>query len=113
MVTTSTAAAAMTEADLERAVRRLLDGLGLFGFHPYDSRRSQPGWPDWAIIGRKVLYRELKSEHGRLTSEQRTVGYLLTAAGQDWAVWRPSDLLAGRVAEELAALSRPRGGTPP
>lgn len=105
MVTTLTAAQAMTERELESAVKALLDGLGLFGFHVYDSRRSQPGWPDWTIIGSRVLFRELKSQYGRLTSEQRTVGYLLQAAGESWDVWRPTDLLSGRIAEELTAIA--------
>jgi hypothetical protein len=27
-------------------------------------------------------------------------------AGQDWSVWRPDDYLSGRIAQELAAISR-------
>lgn len=96
----------MTEAELERHVRRMLADLRLFGFHPYDSRRSAPGWPDWTILGRRVLFRELKSSTGQLRPDQVRVRNLLVAAGEDWSIWRPEDLHSGRIAAELAAVAR-------
>lgn len=95
----------MTEAELERAVRDLLGYYRLFGYHPHDSRRSEPGWPDWVIVGTRILWRELKSSTGQLRPEQRRVRDLLGAAGQDWAVWRPADLQSGRIAAELRAVA--------
>jgi hypothetical protein len=95
---------AMSEADLERAVRDLLTVHGLWGYHPFDSRRSAPGWPDWVVLGTRVLFRELKTQSGRLSPDQRRVGYLLQAAGADWAVWRPADLMSGQIGRELEAL---------
>jgi hypothetical protein len=95
----------MSEAGLESHVRRFIKDLGLWGFHPFDSRRSKEGWPDWAIVGSRIIYRELKAERGRVSPAQRTVGELLTGAGGDWAVWRPSDLISGRIARELTAIS--------
>lgn len=97
----------MTEADLEREVRRLIERHGLYGYHAADSRRSAAGWPDWVIIGRKVLYRELKSPYGALSGAQRHVGWLLHRAGQNWDVWRPLDYTTGRIARELEALATP------
>lgn len=92
---------------LEAHVIRLMDDLGLWGYHPRNSIGSRRGWPDWVILGpRGALFRELKSEHGTLTADQRYVGRLLTAAGQDFAVWRPADLLDGTVAKQLVAVSR-------
>lgn len=61
-------------------------------YHTYDSRRSQPGFPDLVLVRDKVLYRELKTEEGRLTPAQKMWGERLTAAGVDWCVWRPSML---------------------
>lgn len=91
----------MSEAELERELRTLLEERDLYGFHPRVSKGSAPGWPDWVVVGRRVLYRELKSSGGQLTPEQRRVGWLLRAAGQDWDVWRPRDLASGRIAREL------------
>lgn len=80
--------------------------LGLYHYHPHDSRRSEGGWPDSVIIGRdRAIFRELKSQAGKLTSEQRHVGYLLTAAGLSWEVWRPADLVDGTIGAQLAALA--------
>lgn len=51
------------------------------------------GFPDLVIVhpDRGVLWRELKREKGRMDANQRRWGELLTAAGQNWDVWRPSD----------------------
>lgn len=96
----------MTEAELERAVRDLLKVYRLYGYHARDSRRDARGLPDWIILGRRALWRELKTQSGRLEPDQLRVRNLLLAAGQDWAVWRPSDLRSGRIERELAALAR-------
>jgi hypothetical protein len=91
---------------LEAHIRRLMADLGLWAYHPRSSVGSQKGWPDWTIIGpHKVLFRELKSEYGRLTPEQQEVGDMLRHAGQNWRVWRPSDLLSGQIARELTEVA--------
>lgn len=59
-------------------------------YHTYDSRRCEPGFPDLVLVRERVLYRELKSEKGRLTSTQKEWGDVLTAAGADFKVWKPS-----------------------
>lgn len=102
----------MTEAHLEREVRRLIARYGLWGYHTHDSRRSAPGWPDWVIVGSGILYRELKSPYEQPSGDQRDVGYRLQAAGADWAVWRPLDLESGTIARELEAI-RPPWAVPP
>lgn len=95
----------MTEAELERAVRALLVRYQLWGYHTHDSRRSTPGWPDWVIVGDRILYRELKTSEGTLSPAQVRVRNLLQVAGADWAVWRPADLRRGRIEGELAAIA--------
>jgi hypothetical protein len=106
----NSAAWAMTEDrgpdSLESRVRKLMTDLKLWGYHPRNSIGSAKGWPDWVILGPGgALFRELKSEQGQLTPDQRDIGAMLTRTGLDWAVWRPSDLLHGIVREQLAAIS--------
>jgi hypothetical protein len=91
----------MSVRDLEEAVRAVLDGLRLRWYHARDSRRSPHGFPDLVVTGRRVLFRELKKQDGRLTGAQAAWLADLTAAGADAAVWRPSDLVSGAVAREL------------
>jgi hypothetical protein len=79
--------------------------LGVMYFHPYDSRRSVPGFPDLLLVGTDgFAFRELKSDNGAMRPEQRQWRDALRAAGADWGLWRPEDLESGRIRAELAAL---------
>ena len=93
----------------ERELQQLVTDLCLPHFHVRHSKGMTAGWPDSVIIGTHVIYRELKSEHGQLTPEQRAIGDRLKAAGADWRVWRPSDWLNGTIERELRLLK----GQPP
>jgi hypothetical protein len=96
---------------LDAHVRRYFKDLALRAMHPKDSRRSEKGYPDWTIVGPLgVLFWELKTERGRVTPEQRAWLDALTAAGQVAVIRRPSDLLSGLIARELAALAGLRTG---
>jgi hypothetical protein len=91
---------------LEAHVRKLMKDMGLWGFHPRNSIGSARGWPDWVILGPAGgLHRELKSERGTLSVDQRRVGTLLRLAGFDWAVWKPRDLVSGTIAAQLARIA--------
>lgn len=95
----------MKEAHLQDQVIELCKWLGIAWYHPYFSRRSVPGWPDLALCGtRGFILRELKTERGHLTAEQEKWGHMLRLAGQNWDVWRPADLDAGRILRELQAI---------
>ncbi len=52
-----------------------------------------------------VLVRELKREGKNPTREQQQWLDFLAAAGIDAGVWRPSDLVSGRIARELAVVA--------
>src|SRR5262245_22835713 len=98
----------MTESELESAVRRILASLGprVLAYHTHNSRRSCAGFPDWVFTGPGgCIFRELKRESGRLTGAQQEWLETLVLAGVNVAVWRPADLLSGRVAAELAAVA--------
>lgn len=99
-------AAAMSEDELLSTVRLYGKQFDLLVFHPHDSRRSEAGFPDCTIVGRRgVMWRELKRENGRVTAAQQTWLNRLTSAGQDAGVWRPSQLVSGRVLREMRALA--------
>ena len=107
-------AAVMTEDrgpdSLDAHVRRLCDDLGLLRYHTHDSRRSPSGFPDLVCVGpRGVLFRELKTQRGKVSAPQREWLDALAAAGADADIWRPSDLLSGRIAAELVAIAGLRG----
>lgn len=95
----------MREADFDRRVRELIAEMLLYVHHTPDSRRSAAGWPDLVIVGRRVLYRELKSARGVLSGEQVRMRDRLLWARADWAVWRPRDLYSGRIESELIAIT--------
>lgn len=97
---------AMSEAELQAAVCRLAEGMHIYWHHVAISLRSRRGWPDLALLGNGgSIFAELKRETGRLTPDQRMVGIRLTAAGLTWVTWRPSDLLSGTIARQLAAIA--------
>lgn len=94
------------EADFQAEVVKAAKTMGCLVYHTHDSRKSEKGFPDLVIVGRRgVLYRELKTESGRVTDEQHTWISRLTRAGADAAVWRPSDW-PRRVVTELQAVTR-------
>lgn len=108
---------AMSEAELEKCVRRLVrdlakNGRKILAYHPWTSVNSAGGYPDWTFCGaRGVMFRELKKQREKPRADQQEWLDGLRAAGQDADVWRPSDLLSTRIARELAALAG-LGGPP-
>lgn len=95
----------MTEEQLQVAVLQLAE-ISDYGirYHNPDSRRSQAGFPD-LVLGslsrRRVLFRELKTDTGKVRPEQSACLDTLTFAGLDAGVWRPADLKSGRIIREL------------
>lgn len=82
----------MSEAQYQQRILEYCDFLGLLVFHDNDSRRNRAGFPDLVIVGRRrVLFRELKTDTGKLRDDQKTWLSRLVAAGADVGVWRPRD----------------------
>lgn len=101
----------MTEAELLAEVAARCEERGIAWVHidtPAHNKRRQNliGFPDLFLCGTKgIAFRELKSQYtGRMRSKQTTWKYRLVAAGQDWDLWRPSDLESGRIDRELDGL---------
>ncbi len=81
-----------SEKDFQDSVCELAKWHGCMVYHTHDSRRSEPGFPDLVIVGTHgVLFRELKTERGRLTGPQNDWLGRLARAGANAAVWRPAD----------------------
>jgi hypothetical protein len=60
--------------------------------HDYDSRRSEPGYPDLTLCRPpRLVFAELKSPKGRPTAEQLYWLEILRLSGVEVHIWRPSD----------------------
>lgn len=97
-------AKAMSERQLQDQVIALAERMGFIVYHTHDSRRSQKGFPDLVLVHpkqRRVLWRELKSETGTTTPEQKAWISTLSLVGEDVDVWRPRDWMGGRIENEL------------
>lgn len=98
---------------LDYWVARKCRERGLAHYHTHDSRESDAGFPDWTIAGpRGHIKREDKTETGELSVDQLWWLGTLHAAGVDVGVWRPRDVLNGRIDDELDAIARPNWQTP-
>lgn len=100
----------MTEAELDRVVAEECARLGVRRYAVPDSRRVEfRGFPDLVLWGPGgLIFRELKSEQGRLSRDQQRVADSLREAKQNWGVWRPSYWKDGGIPFELEWLRRGR-----
>ena len=68
---------------------------GWWVYHTYDSRKSQPGWPDLhmyhAETGRKLIV-ECKVNNAYPTFTQKKVHELMKACGDEVLIWRPQNI---------------------
>jgi len=101
-------AEAMSEKDLQTHVRRVAKVNGWRAFCWWSSLHSPAGWPDLVLVREvneqqaRMIFVESKSEKGKVGPEQEEVHRLLRLTPHAVYVWRPSDLLSGRVEEVLA-----------
>lgn len=107
------------EERLKLAVLDLCKHLGLkvAHFRPGMTKRGNwvtavqgdgKGYPDLTIVGPGgFMWRELKDDGKYPTPEQKAWLADLTAAGADADVWKPKDLISGRIKAELTAIRRP------
>jgi hypothetical protein len=95
----------MAEAELQHEIMKRCQKLGIRLHVNRSSVYSTPGWPDLVVLGKRTLFRELKSQGERPTPDQRKVGILLTLGGCDWGTWQPSDWLDGTIEAELSGVT--------
>ena len=92
-------AANVSEDIFKDAVLRQAKAFGWLRFHPLPAmnargrhatfQQGEKGFPDLTLARRGVvIFRELKSNTGRLSPEQEAWGAEL---GDAWGVWRPRD----------------------
>ena len=85
----------MTEKEFMGQVVELAKLTGHLVYHTYDSRRSEPGFTDLVIVGKrseKPLFAELKVGRNGLSDAQREWGRTLSMCpGADYRIWRPRD----------------------
>ena len=84
---------ALSERDFQAQLIQLAELTGWRTYHTYDSRRSNPGFPDLVLVrAPRVIFAELKRERGRVTDAQRAwAEELAECAGVEYYLWRPSD----------------------
>lgn len=80
------------ESAFQGSVVDLAKICGWAVYHTLRSEGSEPGWPD-LVLSRDdvILFRELKTEKGKVSKAQQEWIDRLLAAGLDAGVWRPSD----------------------
>ena len=81
----------MTEKQFQTWVVSIAKLNGWLVYHTYDSRRSEPGFPDLVMVrGGQVIFAELKTEHGKLKPKQKQWIMRLARVGSvEVEIWRP------------------------
>jgi hypothetical protein len=93
----------ISEKDFQQTVVEMAEALGWMVYHTYESRRSNPGFPDLVLTkGGRLIFAELKAQKGRVSPEQmQWLGALkLCPDGIGVFLWRPSDM------DEIEAILR-------
>lgn len=82
-----------SEKDFQQEVVDLAKERGWLVYHPYDSRRSEAGYPDLTMVHpvHGIIWGELKSRDGKVTDAQQAWLAALRDAGQRAYLWRPVD----------------------
>jgi len=85
----------LTEKDLQSAVLEVMKWQGWLTYHTFDSRKSEPGFPDVvAVKGSRLMFIEFKSERGKISTFQvEWLDRLIKTCGEVYVV-RPSTEVA-------------------
>ncbi|MEM0142446.1 MAG: VRR-NUC domain-containing protein [Candidatus Parvarchaeum sp.] len=91
----------MSERDLLHNVKQLALLTKWLVYHTYDSRRSDPGFPDLVLVKDRIIFVELKTAKGRLRPQQKIWLAALEDTGAEVYVWRPIDWTNGTIRKVL------------
>lgn len=84
---------ALSEKELQSTVIEIMRWQAWRVYHTYDSRRSEPGFPDVvAVKGPRLLFVEFKTEKGKVTIDQKDWLDQLVNAHDDVYLVRPSTM---------------------
>lgn len=98
----------VTERDFQQQLVDAARWLGWLCFHTFDSRKSEPGFPDMICVGTganrgRLLAIELKSESGRVSAEQlKWLTGFMDCGGVETHIFRPAQV------DQAMALLQPR-----
>ena len=92
--TTGSAAGLISEKQFQATVIEYAKACGWKVYHTYDSRRSEPGFPDLVLVrGSECAFVELKAVGGKMTQAQKEWRDALSAVRNiDVALWTPAHL---------------------
>lgn len=98
----------ITEKELQQAVVELAQYFRWKTYHTFDSRRSDPGFPDLVMVRNdRMIFAELKSSTGRVSTAQTDwlaaieIVESCTAGLVRCFVWRPEDWATGEIERVL------------
>ncbi len=89
--TVTPAVDAVSEKDFQAAVVALAKRHGWKCYHPYNSRKSDEGYPDLTLARDRIVWMELKTETGVVSAAQASWNEILLAAGEEAYIFRPSN----------------------
>lgn len=101
---------AMKEGDLQKNVIKMARLLGWNVYHTFDSRKSEPGFPDLCMMHhelKRIIFAELKTEKGKVTEAQEAwLNQLYDVAQESNNVvqvklWRPHQWATGAIDRAL------------
>ena len=83
----------MKERELQAMVKNIADLRGWEYYHTYDSRRSNPGFPDVVMLrGERLIVAELKMQKKHPSDDQKRWLEKFKLTGVEVYLWRPSDI---------------------
>lgn len=84
----------ITEKAFQSLVEQAARAAGWMVYHTYNSRRSEPGFPDLTMVhprDGRLVFAELKTMKGELSEAQKAWTSALEWAGQEVYVWKPGN----------------------